>query len=148
MPFVRLCSEVFATAGMGYIRVWHLATCRELLRIAVPNLECFCVSFATVRVEAGSAPICCCCSAASVPMPVTGRLRQHTPAFCALQDGKSIVSGWSDGKIRAFGPQSGKLLYTIHDAHQKAVTAIACTCVLRPLHCWRVRLMHHTIHSS
>jgi hypothetical protein len=46
---------------------------------------------------------------------------------CCLQDGKSIISGWSDGKIRAFAPQSGKLLYTIHDAHHKAVTAIAST---------------------
>ena len=34
-----------------------------------------------------------------------------------MPDGKSIISGWSDGKIRAFGPQSGKLLYTILDAH-------------------------------
>jgi WD40 repeat protein len=44
-----------------------------------------------------------------------------------LQDGKTIISGWSDGKIRGFGPQSGKLLYTINDAHHKAVTAIAVT---------------------
>ena len=44
-----------------------------------------------------------------------------------LQNGTSIVSGWSDGRIRAFGPQSGKLLYTIHDAHHGAVTAIAGT---------------------
>ena len=44
-----------------------------------------------------------------------------------LQSGKSIISGWSDGKIRAFAPQSGKLLYTIHDAHHKAVTSIAPT---------------------
>ena len=36
-----------------------------------------------------------------------------------------MVSGWSDGKIRAFGPQSGKLLYTINDAHHKGVTALA-----------------------
>ena len=33
------------------------------------------------------------------------------------RDGKSIVSGWKDSKIRAFTPQTGKLLYTIHDAH-------------------------------
>jgi len=25
-------------------------------------------------------------------------------------DGTSVVSGWSDGKIRAFAPKSGKLL--------------------------------------
>eukprot|EP00906_Rhabdomonas_costata_P028803 RCo040722 len=34
------------------------------------------------------------------------------------QDGKSIISGWSDGKIRAFGPQTGRLLYVINDAHK------------------------------
>jgi WD40 repeat protein len=44
-----------------------------------------------------------------------------------MQDGKSILSGWSDGRIRAFGPQSGKLLFTINDAHHKAVTALAVT---------------------
>ena len=53
----------------------------------------------------------------------------HTNAHSAalLQDGKSLISGWSDGKIRAFGPQSGKLLYVINDAHHKAVTALAST---------------------
>jgi cilia- and flagella-associated protein 52 len=45
-------------------------------------------------------------------------------AFSA--DGSAILSGWSDGKIRAFGPQSGRLLYTI-DAHLKAVKAVAAT---------------------
>lgn len=27
------------------------------------------------------------------------------------------MSGWQDGKIRAYSPQTGKLLYTINDAH-------------------------------
>lgn len=89
LAFPHELGEVFATCGVGYIRVWHLATCRELLRISVPNLEAHCVIFST--------------------------------------DGKSIISGWSDGKIRAFGPQSGKLLYSINDAHQKAVTALVCS---------------------
>ncbi|XP_046854980.1 cilia- and flagella-associated protein 52-like [Xenia sp. Carnegie-2017] len=42
-------------------------------------------------------------------------------------DGKSIISGWSDNKIRAYSPQTGKLIYTINDAHNKGVTAIATT---------------------
>lgn len=42
-------------------------------------------------------------------------------------DGKGIISGWSDGKIRAFRPQTGKLMYAINDAHRDGVTAIACT---------------------
>ena len=44
-----------------------------------------------------------------------------------MRDGKSIISGWSDGKIRAFYPQSGKLMYVINDAHVHGVTAIAST---------------------
>ena len=43
------------------------------------------------------------------------------------QDGKSILSAWSDGKIRAFLPQSGKLLYEIIDAHAGGVTALQGT---------------------
>jgi WD40 repeat protein len=49
----------------------------------------------------------------------------HCVAFMA--NGKSIISGWSDGKIRAFLPQSGKLLYAINDAHNHGVTALAPT---------------------
>jgi len=82
-------SSVFATASRGEIRVWNIQTCRELLRIVVPNLECCCVMI--------------------------------------QPDGKAILSGWSDGKIRAFGPQSGKVLYVINDAHHKAVSAINCS---------------------
>jgi WD40 repeat protein len=44
-----------------------------------------------------------------------------------MPDGKSIVSGWDDGKIRAFKPQSGALIYCISDAHLGGVTALACT---------------------
>lgn len=39
----------------------------------------------------------------------------------------AIISAWNDGKIRAFKPQSGALLYTIHDAHKQGVTAISTT---------------------
>lgn len=43
-----------------------------------------------------------------------------------MSDGKSLISGWSDGKIRAFLPQSGKLFYSINDAHKNQdVTALA-----------------------
>lgn len=44
-----------------------------------------------------------------------------------MADGKSILSGWSDGKIRAFLPQSGKLFYAINDAHNHGVTSLATT---------------------
>jgi cilia- and flagella-associated protein 52 len=41
-----------------------------------------------------------------------------------MPDGKSVLSGWDDGKIRAFKPQSGALLYSISDAHNGGVSAI------------------------
>ena len=44
-----------------------------------------------------------------------------------MHDGKSIYSGWHDGKIRAFFPQSGKLLFCINDAHTNGVTALTST---------------------
>jgi WD40 repeat protein len=43
-------------------------------------------------------------------------------------DGSTIVSGWDDGKVRAFYPESGKLKFVIQDAHAESVTAIAVAC--------------------
>ena len=44
-----------------------------------------------------------------------------------MKDGKSIISGWSDGKIRSFLPQSGKPLFVINDAHNHGCTSINAT---------------------
>ncbi len=44
------------------------------------------------------------------------------------EDGTTIISGWSDGIVRAFYPESGKHMYTIDGAHQKGVTALTCFC--------------------
>ncbi|KAK1163716.1 cilia- and flagella-associated protein 52-like [Acipenser oxyrinchus oxyrinchus] len=82
-------SELFATCSKNDIRVWHSDTCKELLRITVPNMTCHAVEL--------------------------------------MQDGKSIISAWNDGKIRVFTPESGKLIYAINNAHSMGVTAIAAT---------------------
>jgi len=89
VAFPRGYSEIFVTCSITDIRVWNAQTRQELLRIQVPNMECFCLDF--------------------------------------MPDGRSIVSGWSDGKVRAFLPQSGKLLYVINDAHKNGVTALGVT---------------------
>ena len=39
--------------------------------------------------------------------------------------GSTIVSGWDDGKIRAFFPESGKMKFVIPDAHSDNVTSLA-----------------------
>jgi len=44
-----------------------------------------------------------------------------------MRDGKSLITGWSDGKIRAFLPQSGRLMYVINDAHKNGCTAVSST---------------------
>jgi len=41
------------------------------------------------------------------------------------QNGTTIVSGWTDGKVRAFFPESGRLKFVINDCHAEAVTALA-----------------------
>lgn len=39
-------------------------------------------------------------------------------------DGKSIVSAWNDGVIRAFTPLTGSLIYAIPNAHNKGCSAL------------------------
>lgn len=39
--------------------------------------------------------------------------------------GTSLVTGWNDGKIRAFYPESGRMKFVISDAHSDKVTALA-----------------------
>ena len=39
--------------------------------------------------------------------------------------GSSLVSGWDDGKIRSFFPETGRLKFVIPDAHSEKVTALA-----------------------
>lgn len=57
-------------------------------------------------------------------------LRIMVPNFSAAAvvfsfDGKSIVSAWNDGVIRAFTPLTGKLIFAIPNAHNKGCTALA-----------------------
>eukprot|EP00697_Spironema_sp_BW2_P001386 gnl/Spiro4/11853_TR6255_c0_g1_i1.p1 gnl/Spiro4/11853_TR6255_c0_g1~~gnl/Spiro4/11853_TR6255_c0_g1_i1.p1 ORF type:complete len:753 (-),score=171.46 gnl/Spiro4/11853_TR6255_c0_g1_i1:44-2206(-) len=40
------------------------------------------------------------------------------------KDGRSILSGWDDGKVRAYSPETGRPLWIIHDAHPSGVTAL------------------------
>ncbi|KAJ8682769.1 hypothetical protein QAD02_018561 [Eretmocerus hayati] len=42
-------------------------------------------------------------------------------------DGRMLISAWNDGIIRAFTPQTGRLIFAILHAHVKAVSAITCT---------------------
>ncbi|XP_066601351.1 cilia- and flagella-associated protein 52 [Prorops nasuta] len=48
-------------------------------------------------------------------------------AVCFSYDGRMIISAWNDGVVRACTPQTGKLIFAIHNAHVKAVTAVIIT---------------------
>ncbi|VDQ01461.1 unnamed protein product [Trichobilharzia regenti] len=37
------------------------------------------------------------------------------------------MTGWDDSKIRAFYPETGRLMYTVQNAHKKGVTAVCTT---------------------
>lgn len=67
-------------------------------------------------------------------------------------DGKQIISGWSDGKIRAFLPKTGRLIYAINDAHSGGVNAInICSDGIRVVSGGddgRVRLWHTTLEQQ
>jgi WD40 repeat protein len=84
-------NELFATAGVGDVRIWQTTTGKELRRIEikVPNITC------------------------------------HALAFSP--DGNSLVTAWSDGRLRAYLPVSGKLIYEVPHAHHLEATALAIT---------------------
>ncbi|XP_058832264.1 cilia- and flagella-associated protein 52-like [Topomyia yanbarensis] len=59
-------------------------------------------------------------------------LRIVVPNFASssivfARDGKSIISAWNDGVIRAFTPLTGKLIYAIPNAHNKGCSSLAVT---------------------
>ncbi|XP_035253349.1 cilia- and flagella-associated protein 52-like [Anguilla anguilla] len=41
-------------------------------------------------------------------------------------DGRCIISAWSDGQIRGFTPETGKLMFIVDNAHCRGATAMAC----------------------
>lgn len=84
----------------------------------------------------GSSDLFATCSHESIRVWSTGTgnelLRITVPNMTCnavefTEDGKSILSGWDDGRIRAFFPESGKEFYRINDAHNLGVTALAST---------------------
>ena len=43
---------------------------------------------------------------------------------CVTPSGGTLISGWNDGKIRAFYPETGRLKFVIPDAHTDRVTSL------------------------
>lgn len=98
--------EVFATASVGCIRVWHLLTCRELLRINVPNLTCNCVIFAPVS-QAGLA--CQVPSLTTLAVSVTSSQNSQCAAGPAGADGY-LCMAWCAMMIESMTRAAARLL--------------------------------------
>ncbi|KAL6618439.1 WD40 repeat-like protein [Neocallimastix californiae] len=62
----------------------------------------------------------------------------HCKCLTFNKDGNSLITGWDDGKIRAFGPQSGRLQWEINDAHKKCVTAVTVSNVINEYHDYKI----------
>ncbi|KAK9842095.1 hypothetical protein WJX81_008204 [Elliptochloris bilobata] len=91
-------------------------------------------ALADVAFAPGYGGVFATCGGADVRLWATASLREllrvREPGLaCACvafsTDGGALISGWSDGHVRAYGPQSGAPAYVIHDAHQAGVTALA-----------------------
>jgi len=48
-------------------------------------------------------------------------------AIAFSPDGKSLVTAWHDGKLRAYLPESGKVIYEVPHAHHLDATAVVVT---------------------
>jgi len=62
----------------------------------------------------------------------------HCKCLTFNKDGNSLITGWDDGKIRAFGPQSGRLQWEINDAHKSCVTALTVSNVVNEYRDYKV----------
>nr|CAD7446903.1 unnamed protein product [Timema bartmani] len=94
-------SEVFATGSKEDIRIWKTTSSQELLRICVDNFTCSSLQFkhdGTAIVSGWNDVI----------------------VIAAM-----LFTGWNDGVIRSFTPQTGRLIFAIHNAHYRGVSAIA-----------------------
>ena len=108
VAFPRGTSELFATCALNDIRVWQTATSKEALRITVPG-----------KVGLLAAPAHLFLTQPHSPSLSIHLMCQECHCIAFHPDGKSIVSGWDDGIVRSFTPQTGKLMFQIANAQSK-----------------------------
>ncbi|XP_015113522.1 cilia- and flagella-associated protein 52 [Diachasma alloeum] len=105
IAFPHNYSEIFATGSKNDIRLWHLDTRKELLRITVPNFVCTCLCFSydgKLIMSAWNDGI------VRAFRPQSGKLffaieNAHVKAvsaLCLTKDGKTLVTGGCDGQVR------------------------------------------------
>ncbi|XP_023601107.1 cilia- and flagella-associated protein 52 [Myotis lucifugus] len=97
-----------------------------------------CLKMGALLVGSGTGLLVLCKSPSYKPIKNRGLVRGNTiPDFYLVygeqeaEGGKKprreVLMAWDDGKIRAFAPETGRLMYAINNAHRIGVTAIATT---------------------
>lgn len=123
--------QFFTGTRNGHINRFNLIEFTQTPIITAPSTSVCDVAFPSL-----SSQLFATCSGHEIRIwhATTSRelLRINVPGMtcnCLLftSDGQSLVSGWEDGKIRVFLPESGKPFYTINNAHHVGVTALALT---------------------
>jgi WD40 repeat protein len=100
------CSELVLSCSNNNICVWHSIDGKELLRITCEEHD-----KTLVKDTAASDEGVIECQSIFVP-----------------EDGKLIVSGWGDGSIRGYTPETGKLKWKQEHTHANGIGAIAFSC--------------------
>ena len=118
VKFPRGTSDLFVTASVDDIRVWNARGCGGGAG-----------SRSTSKMINGKRVAAAATGNTSVTTP-TELMRIRIPnltcfAVDVTDSGGHIISGWSDGKIRAFLPESGASKFVVQDAHDEGVTALA-----------------------
>jgi len=106
----------------------------------VPNITCNVVCFNPRGSEIISGPFALAIShprSSTPPLPSPSsfshsRSSTCSPSFSSCYSffvrsracGGGGWPGWSDGKIRSFGPETGRLIYVINDAHKKSARRV------------------------
>ncbi|KAA6380113.1 MAG: putative WD repeat domain 16, partial [Streblomastix strix] len=103
IAFAQSTSEIFATCRYGDIRLWHLRSGNELVRIEVPNVTCLCVCFIPSGTEV-----------------ISGWSDRMIGSFGS--------DGGSEGQVRLWklGRDSQQIVATMKE-HRIAVTAVRVT---------------------
>lgn len=60
-------------------------------------------------------------------MYIRGDWERNERNIFVLESILYFLLAWNDGKIRAFTPETGRLMYVIEHAHSMGVTAVATT---------------------
>lgn len=109
--------QLVVCAGMGGVRVWNATSLLEALRVELPGVVC-----------------CCCCVSPFLHTIITGKDSQIPLTDILIKTLPSIFdlletpSGWSDGRLRGLGAESGRVVWTVDDAHHGGVNTI---CILK-----------------